>query len=114
MRIITVSRFSVQPLQVHKHKNAALAGDVLSAVCSTGLLRELRVALLEHVDAAFRVDHRLLAREIRVARGAGVHLHLRLRGAGVDDVAARARDRGVAVLRMDSFFHDLAFPKKLS
>ena len=78
-----------------------------------GLLRELRVALLEHVDAAFRVDHRLLTREIRVARGAGVHLHLRLRGAGVDDVAARARDRGVAVLRMDAFFHNLTFPEKL-
>ena len=70
-----------------------------------GLLRELRVALLEHVDAAFRVDHRLLAREVRVAGGAGVHLHLRLRGAGVYDVAARARDRGVAVLRMDTVFH---------
>ena len=79
-----------------------------------GLLRELRVALLEHVDAAFGVDHRLLAREVRVARRAGVHLHLGLRGAGVDDVAARARDGGVAVLRMDTVFHASTFRKKLS
>ena len=77
-----------------------------------GLLRELGVALLEHVDAAFRVDHRLLTREIRMARRAGVHLHLRLRGACMDDVAARARDCGVAVLGMDTVFDVSTFPKK--
>ena len=69
------------------------------------LLRELRVALLEQVNAAFRVDHGLLAREVGVASRAGVHLHLRLGGTGVDDVAARARDRRVIVFGMDSVFH---------
>ena len=69
------------------------------------LLRELRVALLEGVDAALGVDHRLLPGEIGMARGAGVDRHLLLGGTGLDDVAARAGNRGVAVIRMDVFLH---------
>ena len=69
------------------------------------LLGELRVALLERVYAALRVDEGLLPREVRMAGGAGVDLHLLLRGTGVDDVAARARDRRVTVVGMDSVFH---------
>ena len=83
-------------------------------LCDQNLLRKLRVALLEHVNAAFSVDHRLLTREVRVACRASVHLHLRLRGAGMDDVAARARDGGLDILRMDTVFHDSTFRKKLS
>ena len=74
------------------------------------LLRELRVALPERIDAAFRVDHRLGAGEVRVARGAGVDRHFLLRGTCVDDVAARACDRGVVVLRMDVTLHFSSFP----
>ena len=76
----------------------------------SGLL-EVGIALLEHINAAFRIDHRLLTREIRMASRARVHLHLRLGGAGVDDIAARARDGGVDVIRMDTVFHYSTFPK---
>ena len=68
-------------------------------------LRELRVALLERVDTAFRVNHRLLPREVRVALRAGVNGHLLARGASLDDVAAGAGDRCLSVGRMYVFFH---------
>ena len=74
------------------------------------LLRELRVTLLERVDAALGIDHRLLPSEVGVASGAGVDRHLLLGGTGLDDVAARAGDRGVAVSRMDVFLHGSSFP----
>ena len=46
-----------------------------------------------------------------MARAAGVDRHLLLRGTGVDDIAARAGDRGVFVLRMDVALHfDSSFP----
>jgi hypothetical protein len=47
-----------------------------------------------------------------VAGGAGVDLHLRLRGARMNDIAARARDGGVGVLGMYSFFHVSGLSKK--
>ena len=40
-----------------------------------------------------------------MARRAGVDRHLLLRGAGLDDIAASARDRRLAVGRMDVFLH---------
>ena len=73
------------------------------------LLGELRVALLERIDAAFGIDHRLLPGEVRVARGAGVDSHLLFGGTGLDDITARAGNRGVAIGGMNVFLHVLFF-----
>ena len=83
-----------------------------SGLFLSSLFLEIRVALLEGVDTAFGVDHRLLAREIGMARGSGVDLHLLLRGTRLDDIAARARNRRVFVVRMDSVFHLSSMPFK--
>ena len=76
------------------------------------LFLEFCVALLERVNTAFRIDHRFLTREIGMARGAGIDLHFLLRGTRLDDIAARARDRRVFVVRMDSVFHLSSMPFK--
>lgn len=80
--------------------------------CRLRVLAELRVALLERIDATFGIDDRLLSGEVRMTRGAGVDLHLLLRGARLYDIAARARNRRVFVGRMDSCFHLSPLPLK--
>ena len=74
------------------------------------LLGELSVTLLERIDAAFRIDHRLLTREVRMARRTGVDRHRLLRGARLDDIATRTGDRCLFVSRMDVLFHFFVFP----
>ena len=83
-----------------------------SGLFLSSLFLEFSVTLLERVDAAFSIDHRLLTREIGMARGAGVDLHFLLRGTRLDDIAARARNRRVFVGRMDSVFHLYSVPFK--
>ena len=47
-----------------------------------------------------------------MARGAGVDLHFLFRGTRLYDIAARARDRRVFVVGMDSVFHLSSMPFK--
>ena len=68
------------------------------------------VALVEAVDAPFRIDELGLAREERMAGGAGVDAHRLHRRTGLEDMAAGAGDRGFFVLGMDVFFHAFIRP----
>jgi len=52
-----------------------------------------------------RVDQFLLAGEKRMTGGTDFHGDIVLRGSGLDQVAARAADLGLLVLRMNVGFH---------
>src|SRR5512133_279104 len=64
-----------------------------------------RVALLEAVDTAGRVDQLLLAREERVAFRADLDAEVALGRTGLPGFAARAVDLNRVVLRMDFCLH---------
>ena len=84
-------------------QNAGIGNNPQPAFSSCVLVEI--VSLLEFVDASTGVNKFLFAREVRMACRAGVDRHLLLRRTGLDDVAARAGNRRVAVGRMDVFLH---------
>src|SRR6266851_651051 len=63
------------------------------------------VLALETLDAAGGVHELLLARIERVALGAHFDANVGLGGPGLDDLAARASDRRIHVLRMNASLH---------
>src|SRR5690606_29854553 len=69
------------------------------------LLRELA---LELFDAAGRVDVALLTREEGVAFAADIQLELRDGRARLERVPARASDRALDILRVDSCLHGIS------
>src|SRR5689334_11018336 len=69
-------------------------------------LPALAVLAVEALDAARGIDELLLAGEERMAGRADLDVDRRDRGPGLDDVAARAGDDGLLVLRMNAFLHD--------
>src|SRR5207244_7508450 len=72
---------------------------------SAGRGRLALVLSLEPLDAAGGVHELLLARVERVALGADFHPDVGLRRASLDDLAARARDLRVDVIRMNASLH---------
>ena len=74
----------------------------------SALLAALRtcVTARELLNATRGVDELLLAGEERMARRADADFDVALRGAGVVNGAARARDRGLLVIGMNICFHD--------
>src|SRR5438552_1530570 len=70
-----------------------------------GLGGDLRVALLEPVDATLRVDEVLLAREERVAVRADLDMQLGLDRHRLERAAAGADDLRLDVLGVDLFLH---------
>src|ERR1035437_5453147 len=68
-------------------------------------LRRVRVALLEALDAAGRVDELGLAREERVAVGADFEAELVLRALRLPRGSARTVDVDLVVLGVDLFLH---------
>lgn len=63
------------------------------------------VLLSETVYASCGVDEFLLAGKERVAGGANFHLNILYRRTGLNDIAARARDRCELVLRVYPALH---------
>ena len=61
--------------------------------------------LVETVNTSTGVNQLLLAGIERVALGANFDLDVLLRGTGLNDLTARASNRRLFVLRMDSFLH---------
>lgn len=64
------------------------------------------VFFLELVNAAAGIDKLLLACKERVARGANLNTEVILNGARLEAVPARASNRYLVILRMNSFFHN--------
>jgi hypothetical protein len=85
--IFTVSKFSDREL------GALFAG--LRACVTAG----------EFLDPASGIDEFLFARKERMASSADTDLDIALRGTGVIDRAARARNRSFAVVGMNICFH---------
>src|SRR5471032_727111 len=70
------------------------------------LLRSVRVALLEALDAAGCVDELGLAREERMAVRADLEAELGFRALGVPRVSARAVHGHIVVLGVNFFLHE--------
>ena len=61
--------------------------------------------LLEAIHASACINQLLLAGVERMALAANFDTDLRLRGTGLDDVAAGAGDGAIHIIRMDAFLH---------
>jgi hypothetical protein len=72
-----------------------------------GALGDVRVALGELVDPACGIDELLLTREEWMAGGTNADFQVLPRRAGVIRRAARAVDRGFAIIGMNAVFHGL-------
>src|SRR4051812_44060196 len=82
-------------------ERAGVAAPALSSLRGVGA----GVALAEALDASGAVHQLLLAREIRVAVGADLHVDVLAGGAGLPGVAAGAVHRDGLVVGMDVRLH---------